>query len=234
MADQIQLEDSWKSRLSDEFNASYMQDLKKFIVQQINAGKVIYPQGSEYFFALNMTPFDDVKVVILGQDPYHGQNQAHGLCFSVKPGVPLPPSLVNIYKEFESDIGIKQPNHGYLSSWASQGVLMLNSVLTVEDGKAGSHRNRGWEQFTDKIIDLIATEKEGVVFVLWGSYAQKKGAFIDRNKHLVINSPHPSPLSAYRGFFGSKPFSQINGYLRQQLKPEINWQLPSTPSTLLS
>lgn len=225
--EQIKLEDSWKSRLKDEFTAPYMQKLKAFLLKEKEHHKTIFPRGPEYFAALNMTPFDQVKVVILGQDPYHGPGQAHGLSFSVRPGVALPPSLVNIYKELADDLGIPRSQHGHLEAWAHQGVLLLNSVLTVESGRAASHQGQGWEQFTDKIVHLLAEEREHLVFVLWGSYAQKKGAFIDRKKHLVIDSPHPSPLSAHRGFFGSKPFSKINRYLSDHGKTPIRWQLDS-------
>lgn len=222
----IQLEPSWKARLESEFSKPYMEELRAFLRREMAAKKIIYPRGSEFFAALNHTPFDKVKVVILGQDPYHGPNQAHGLCFSVKPGVDIPPSLVNIYKELKSDLGIERAKHGFLESWADQGVLLLNATLSVEASKAGSHQNKGWEQFTDAVIDVLNREREGLVFVLWGSYAQKKGAFIDTSKHLVLKGPHPSPLSAHRGFFGSKPFSQINAYLESIGKEPIEWQLP--------
>lgn len=226
-ADQIKLDPSWKSRLAGEFAKPYMQTLKAFLADEIGKKhKLVFPKGSEYFAALDLTPFENVKVVILGQDPYHGDNQAHGLCFSVKPGVPPPPSLINIYKEMQTDLGIQQPRHGYLKHWAEQGVLLLNSVLTVERGLAGSHQNRGWEQFTDQIIAELNKRETPMVFVLWGSYAQKKGAFIDTTKHLVIKSVHPSPLSAHRGFFGSRPFSKINAFLRKTGQTEIDWQLP--------
>ena len=204
-----------------------MKSLKNFLVSEISAGKTIYPKGTEYFSALNLTPFDKVKVVILGQDPYHGPNQAHGLCFSVKPEIPPPPSLINIYKELHSDLGIAPQRHGFLESWAKQGVLLLNSVLTVEQGNAGSHQKKGWENFTDAVIESLNNESENLVFVLWGAYAQKKGQFIDREKHLVLESVHPSPLSAHRGFFGTKPFSQINQYLIQHGSVPIDWELPS-------
>lgn len=202
-----------------------MQKLRQFLKHEIAQKKEIYPRGPNYFAALDMTPFDHVKVVILGQDPYHGPGQAHGLSFSVPPGVPVPPSLVNIYKELESDLGIPRTRNGHLEAWAKQGVLLLNSVLTVESGRAASHQGQGWEQFTDKIIHLLAEEREHLVFILWGSYAQKKGAFIDRKKHLVIESPHPSPLSAHRGFLGSKPFSRANAYLKAHGLEPIQWQL---------
>ena len=222
----IQLEPSWKAHLLPEFEKTYMSELKSFLREQAAAKKTIYPKGSEYFAALNQTPFADVKVVILGQDPYHGPDQAHGLCFSVRPGVDVPPSLKNIYKEMKADLGIDQPKHGYLQAWADQGVLLLNSTLTVEAGRAGSHQKKGWEQFTDSVIDVLNREREGLVFVLWGSYAQKKGEFIDSEKHLVLKGPHPSPLSAHRGFFGCKHFSRINEDLESKGQAPIDWQLP--------
>ncbi len=225
-ATKIQLEPSWKERLLPEFQKPYMEELKSFLRKEAGAKKRIFPRGSEYFAALNHTPFDKVKVVILGQDPYHGPDQAHGLCFSVRPGVDVPPSLKNIYKEMKKDLGIDQPAHGFLESWANQGVLLLNATLTVEAGRAGSHQKKGWEQFTDAVIEKINREREGVVFVLWGSYAQKKGEFIDAKKHLVLKGPHPSPLSAHRGFFGSRPFSKINEYLKSRGEAPVDWQLP--------
>jgi uracil-DNA glycosylase len=221
----IKLHPSWKAHLVPEFSKDYMLKLKGFLNQQYSEKKVIYPHQNEYFAALDHTAFENVKVVILGQDPYHGPNQAHGFCFSVKEGVEPPPSLKNIYKELESDLNIKAPKHGCLVKWADQGVLLLNSVLTVEASKAASHEGQGWEKFTDAVIDVLNRERENIVFVLWGSYAQKKGALIDRKKHLVINSPHPSPLSSYRGFFGSKPFSKINNYLISHHKTPIDWNL---------
>ena len=226
-AEQIKLEESWKKRLQGEFEAPYMEKLRAFLLKEKSEHKTIFPMGSEYFAALNMTPFDKVKVVILGQDPYHGPGQAHGLSFSVRQGVAPPPSLVNIYKELESDLGIPRPSHGLLEGWAQQGVLLLNSVLTVESGRAASHQGQGWELFTDRIIHVLAEEREHLVFVLWGAYAHKKGAFIDRGKHLVLESPHPSPLSSHRGFFGSKPFSKINRYLSARGEVPIRWQLDS-------
>jgi uracil-DNA glycosylase len=229
-ADSIQMESSWKNALLPEFEQNYMTQLKSFLVAEKRQGKTIYPKGQEYFSALNSTPFDQVKVVILGQDPYHGPNQAHGLCFSVKPGVAIPPSLVNIYKELQDDLGIEPPQHGYLQSWAEQGVLLLNSVLTVERGQAGSHQNKGWERFTDQIIKRLNDEREGIVFVLWGGYAQKKGRVIDRSRHLVLEAPHPSPLSAHRGFFGCRHFSKINNYLAERGQSQINWRLPASIS----
>lgn len=225
----VKLDPSWLSRLSGEFEKPYMDELRGFLIAEKKAGKEIYPSGDDIFSALNHTPFDNIKVVIFGQDPYHGPNQAHGLCFSVLPGVPVPPSLINIYKEMNSDLGIQPVRHGYLESWAEQGVLLLNSVLTVEKNRAASHRNRGWESFTDRIARIIDSEHEGAVFILWGAYAQKKGSFIDRNKHLVLNAPHPSPLSASRGFFGSRPFSKANEWLISKGKHPVNWQLPSKP-----
>lgn len=221
----IQIHPTWKNYLMDEFEKDYMSDLRGFLKTQYDSRKIIYPRGNEYFAALNLTPFDQVKVVIVGQDPYHGPDQAHGLSFSVKPGVPLPPSLQNIFKELNQDLGIPVPKTGHLQKWAEQGVLLLNAVLTVEGGRANSHQGKGWELFTDRVIHLVNDYKEHVVFVLWGSYAQKKGAFIDRKKHLVIETPHPSPLSAYRGFFGSKPFSKINAYLRSTGQTAIDWRL---------
>ncbi|MFP5520294.1 MAG: uracil-DNA glycosylase [Bdellovibrionia bacterium] len=222
---QIKIENSWKDKLIAEFEKSYMKDLKEFLKKEYDAKKTIYPKGDEYFAALNHTPFEKVKVVILGQDPYHGEGQAHGLCFSVRKGVALPPSLQNIYKELKSDLGVESPGHGDLSSWADQGVLLLNSVLTVEAGMAASHQGKGWEIFTDRIIQLLNDEREHLVFILWGAYAQKKGAFIDRKKHLVLESPHPSPLSAHRGFFGTKPFSAANQYLEKNGLSPVDWQI---------
>ena len=217
---------SWQPALQAEFDAPYMQSLKAFLRTEKDAGKVIYPHSSNWFHALEVTPLDNVKVVILGQDPYHQPGQAHGLCFSVKPGIKIPPSLVNIYKELETDLGIAPVAHGYLESWAQQGVLLLNAVLTVENSRANAHQGKGWEQFTDKIIAAVNERCEQVVFLLWGSYAQKKGAVIDRSRHLVLHAPHPSPLSAYRGFFGCRHFSQANTYLQQAGKAPVDWQLP--------
>jgi uracil-DNA glycosylase len=221
----IKLEPSWKIYLVKEFEKDYMKNLKSFLIEQKQKGKIIYPHGDDIFNAFNLTPFDQVKVVIIGQDPYHGENQAHGLCFSVKKGVPIPPSLVNIFKELQDDQGVKIPPHGHLEHWAESGVLLLNSVLTVEKGKAGSHHGRGWEEFTDKVIEILNEKKENLVFILWGSPAQKKAQFVDNKKHLVIKAPHPSPLSAYRGFFGSKPFSKTNNYLIKKGISPIDWQL---------
>lgn len=222
----IQLEASWLAELKSEFDQDYMQRLREFLQQEKAARKQIYPPSELIFNALNTTPLGQVKVVILGQDPYHGSGQAHGLCFSVLPGVATPPSLVNIYKELESDLAIKPASHGCLTHWAEQGVLLLNSVLTVENAQAASHQGKGWERFTDKVISILNEKKSCLVFLLWGSYAQKKGRFIDRNKHLVLQSPHPSPLSAYRGFLGNKHFSQTNVYLEKQGQQSIAWKIP--------
>ncbi len=222
----VRLEPSWKSHLQEEFNKEYMQNLGAFLLNEREAGKVIYPKGSEYFRAMELTPFDQVKVVVLGQDPYHGPGQAHGLCFSVRPDVRTPPSLVNMYKELNADLGIPPASHGCLESWAKQGVLLLNSVLTVEHKQAASHQKRGWEQFTDKVIHELNAKREGLVFILWGSYAQRKGSFIDHTRHLVLKAVHPSPLSAHRGFFGSKPFSQTNSYLESRGLFPIDWRVP--------
>ena len=220
------LPESWKHHLLPEFQKPYMQVLKDFLIQEIRSNKCIYPRPNEYFSAFSALSFEEVKVVILGQDPYHGRDQAHGLCFSVRPHVSVPPSLVNIFKELRSDVGISQPQHGCLTSWAKQGVLLLNATLTVEAGKAGSHQNRGWETFTDRVIELLNQNRKRLVFILWGSYAQKKGAFINEKEHLVLKAPHPSPFSADRGFFGCAHFSKTNAYLKAHGKTEINWSIP--------
>lgn len=225
MKREVKLHPSWLSRLAEEFEKPRMRELREFLIAEKNAGKVIYPPGEEIFSALNATPFDDLKAVIIGQDPYHGPGQAHGLCFSVRPGTALPPSLVNIYSELTSDLGIPPPPNGCLLPWSRRGVLLLNAVLTVERGRAASHRNRGWEDFTDRVIQIIDEEKDGIAFILWGSYAQKKGAFINRSKHLVLSSPHPSPLSASRGFFGSRPFSRVNQWLESRGFAGIDWSI---------
>ncbi|MGM8851706.1 uracil-DNA glycosylase [Salinicola halophyticus] len=225
---QSPLPDSWNAYLGDEFSAPYMLKLREFLAEEKAAHKVIYPHSSHWFRAFELTPLDQVKVVILGQDPYHGPHQAHGLCFSVRPGVPTPPSLQNIYKELATDVATTPVNHGFLESWAEQGVMLLNSVLTVEQGNAGSHRNRGWETFTDRAIQVINEHCDGVVFLLWGSYAQKKASFVDRGKHLVLHAPHPSPLSAHRGFFGTRHFSQANAFLANRGLTPIEWQLPAS------
>lgn len=221
----IDLHPSWLTHLEPEFQRPYMQHLKAFLVQQKQQGKVIYPESKNIFNAFNTTPLERVKVVIIGQDPYHGPGQAHGLCFSVKPGVPAPPSLKNIFKELERDLNMPVPSHGYLQSWAEQGVLLLNATLTVEQGRAGSHQGKGWEEFTDRAIQLVNEHCSGVVFLLWGSYAQKKGQWVDPHKHLILRSPHPSPLSAHRGFIGNGHFSNTNAYLQQQGKTPIDWRI---------
>lgn len=222
-AREIRLEDSWKQRLEDEFSRDYMIRLRDFLLQRKRAGAVIYPPGGQIFNALNSTPFDKVKVVILGQDPYHGRGQAHGLCFSVQDGVDIPPSLVNIYKELESDLGVARPANGNLQSWADQGVLLLNAVLTVEHGRAGSHQGKGWERFTDRIVSELNNGREGLVFLLWGGYAKQKGSVIDRSRHLVLTAPHPSPLSAHRGFLGCRHFSKANQWLERHNESSIEW-----------
>ena len=222
----IRLSKSWKNRLLPEFNQPYMRELKDFLVREIRLKKTIYPRPEEYFSAFDTLPFEEVKVVILGQDPYHGPRQAHGLCFSVRHSVAVPPSLANIFKELQTDLNIKKPRHGCLNSWAKQGVLLLNATLTVEAGRAGSHQNKGWEIFTDRVIHLLNEERESLVFMLWGSFAQRKGAFINTEKHLVLKAPHPSPFSADRGFFGCAHFSKANSYLKEKGKGEIDWRLP--------
>lgn len=229
MESNVTLEKSWKAVLAPEFSSPYMAELKAFLLEEQRNGKQIFPKGAEYFRALDLTPIERVRVVILGQDPYHGEGQAHGLSFSVKPGVRSPPSLVNIYKELQNDLGIPPARHGFLESWARQGVLLLNSVLTVERAMAASHQGKGWERFTDAIIRAINEQPHPVVFILWGSYAQKKAAFVDRSRHLVIRSPHPSPLSAHNGFFGSKPFSKANDFLVVNGREPIEWALPANP-----
>ncbi len=224
--DRLQLEASWKARLGSYFGRPDMQALRDFLVSEKRAGKQIYPPGRQIFAAFEHTPFDAVKVVILGQDPYHGPGQAHGLCFSVQPGVRVPPSLDNIFKEIERDLGVARPDHGCLVPWADRGVLLLNSVLTVERGQAGAHRGRGWEGLTDTAIDTLNREREGVVFLLWGSYAQAKGRLIDASRHLVLRAPHPSPLSAHRGFMGCGHFSSANQYLEEHGQGAVDWSLP--------
>lgn len=227
VAQSVKLEDSWKKVLIDEFDQDYMVRLREFLRQEKQQGKVIFPRGDEYFKAFDTTPFEKVKVVILGQDPYHGPHQAHGLCFSVQKGVAFPPSLLNIFKELQADLGVPIPTHGCLTHWAEQGVLLLNSVLTVEQGRAAAHQGKGWEQFTDRVISKLAEQREGVVFMLWGSYAIKKGQFIDRKRHLVLTAPHPSPLSAHRGFLGCKHFSQANTFLQSRGEKPIDWTVPA-------
>ncbi|MCX2523155.1 uracil-DNA glycosylase [Larsenimonas rhizosphaerae] len=223
---------SWKRHLGDELEKPYMQALRHFLAEEKEARKVIYPHSAHWFDAFHLTPLDQVKVVILGQDPYHGPGQAHGLCFSVRPGVRVPPSLVNIYKELQADaVDFEPVNHGFLEAWARQGVLMLNSVLTVEQGQAASHRNQGWETFTDQAIDTVNQMCDHVVFILWGSYAQKKAAFVDQEKHLVLHAPHPSPLSAHRGFLGCRHFSKANQFLTEHGIAPVDWRLPTVPDT---
>ncbi|MCM2282250.1 MAG: uracil-DNA glycosylase [Bdellovibrionaceae bacterium] len=225
-AAEIRLEPSWKRVLHAEFEQPYMRNLRAFLKARLDAGAKIFPRPSEYFNAFAHAPFDRVKVVILGQDPYHGAGQAHGLCFSVQPGVRPPPSLLNIFKELKTDVGFQSVDHGYLMPWADQGMLLLNAVLTVEEGRPAAHQGQGWEEFTDRAIHALNQQREHLVFILWGAYAQKKGKFIDRKKHLVIEGPHPSPLSASRGFFGSRPFSKANEYLAKHGLEPIDWQLP--------
>jgi len=226
----VKLHPSWLEPLKGEFESAYMQTLRQFLLAEKQAGKRIFPKGNEWFRALDLTPLENVRVVILGQDPYHGEGQAHGLCFSVRPGVRTPPSLVNIYKEMEQDLGIPRARHGFLEHWASQGVLLLNAVLTVQMGLAASHQGRGWERFTDAIIRLINERVEPVVFMLWGSYAQKKAAFVDSvdkgGRHLVLKAAHPSPLSAHSGFFGCGHFSKANAFLKGHGQKPIDWRLP--------
>ena len=226
MADSVKLDESWRVPLAEEFASPYMAALKSFLVSEKAKGKIIFPKGSEWFRALDLTPLDKVRVVILGQDPYHGPGQAHGLCFSVRPGVRPPPSLINIFKELNSDLGIAQPKHGFLEHWAQQGILLLNSVLTVESGLAASHKDKGWERFTDAVIRLVAAQPQPVVFLLWGSYAQKKAAFVDPSRHLILKAAHPSPLSAHNGFFGCRHFSQANTFLTARGQAAIDWSLP--------
>ena len=218
------IEEGWKKMLWDEFQSPYFSELKEFLVQETSSKK-IYPPGKLIFNAFQHTPFKHVKVVILGQDPYHGAGQAHGLCFSVPAGIKPPPSLVNIFKELQSDLGIALPAHGNLESWADQGVLLLNATLTVRAGEAGSHQNRGWETFTDAVIRKISAHKDKVVFLLWGRYAQAKEALVDGDKHLVLKAAHPSPFSAHNGFFGCRHFSKTNAYLAQKGIGPINWAL---------
>lgn len=226
MNEKIVLNENWKAPLQPEFDAEYMAELRSFLVAEKAAGKQIFPKGNEWFRALDLTPLEKVRVVILGQDPYHGPGQAHGLCFSVQPGVRPPPSLLNIYKELEADLGIPRPRHGFLEHWARQGVLLLNSVLTVEMAKAASHRGKGWEKLTDAVIRLVNAKEQPVVFMLWGAYAQKKAAFVNREKHQVLTAAHPSPLSAHNGFLGCRHFSQCNAFLESKGLPPIDWALP--------
>ena len=233
-ADRVRLEPSWKAALAGEFDAAHMARLRSFLVAEKQARKTVYPNGEHIFAALDATPLESVKVVIIGQDPYHGPRQAHGLCFSVQSGVALPPSLINIFEEINTDMaddevpcgrhdGAVPPGKGCLAPWARQGVLLLNAVLTVAAGRAGSHQGRGWETFTDRVVEIVNRDRQHVVFMLWGSYAQKKGAAVDTSRHLVLTSPHPSPLSAHRGFFGCHHFSKANQYLVEHGVMPINW-----------
>ncbi|MFZ2753603.1 MAG: uracil-DNA glycosylase [Lysobacteraceae bacterium] len=224
--DRIRLDPSWKARIGDYLQREDIAALGAFLRQRKALGLRIYPPGAQIFSAFDATPFDAVKVVILGQDPYHGAGQAHGLCFSVRPGVAVPPSLDNIFKEIHRDLGIARPDHGCLTPWAERGVLLLNAVLTVEDGRAGAHQGKGWEGFTDHVVDVLNREKEGLVFLLWGSYAQAKGKMIDTGRHRVLKAPHPSPLSAHRGFMGCGHFSATNEYLVRKGQTPIDWSLP--------
>ena len=225
--DRVQLEESWKAVLRDEFAKPYMNELRRFLQTQKSNRKTVYPPGRRIFAAFDLTPLHRVKVVIIGQDPYHGPNQAHGLCFSVQAGVAQPPSLINIFQEINSELGTRQQQldtrHGCLEPWAAQGVLLLNSVLTVEGGRAASHRGRGWETFTDRVVEVLNRQCEHLVFLLWGSYAQKKGEFVDRQRHCVLTAPHPSPLSAHRGFFGCDHFKQANAYLQTNGTAPVDW-----------
>jgi uracil-DNA glycosylase len=220
------LEPSWLAVLGEEFEKSYMANLRQFLKEEKDAGYKIYPKNADIFYAFNKTPFDKLEVVILGQDPYHGESQAHGLSFSVQKGITIPPSLRNIYKELVTDIpGFTIPSHGNLTEWAEQGVLLLNASLTVRAGIPGSHQKKGWETFTDTVIKKISEEKTGIVFILWGAFAQAKSELIDQSKHFIIKSPHPSPFSADRGFFGAKPFSKTNEILKKEGKKPIDWQI---------
>lgn len=224
--DRIRLDPSWKAHIGDYLQREDIAALGAFLRQRKAQGLRIYPPGAQIFSAFDATPFDAVKVVILGQDPYHGAGQAHGLCFSVRPDVAVPPSLDNIFKEIQHDLGIARPDHGCLTPWAERGVLLLNAVLTVEDGRAGAHQGKGWEGFTDHVVDVLNREKEGLVFLLWGSYAQAKGKMIDTGRHRVLKAPHPSPLSAHRGFMGCGHFSATNEYLVRKGQTPIDWSLP--------
>ncbi|HKY15182.1 MAG TPA: uracil-DNA glycosylase [Microthrixaceae bacterium] len=215
----------WNPHLRGEFDKPYWRELQTFVSRE-RAEHAVYPEPGDVFAALHLTPYDSTRVLILGQDPYHGRGQAHGLCFSVRPGVAQPPSLVNIVKELGSDLGCAPPDHGCLDHWARQGVLLLNATLTVRAGQAGSHQNKGWEHFTDEVIRVVSAKPDHVVFILWGAYARKKKALVDRNRHTIIESPHPSPLSAHNGFFGSKPFSRTNEALVAAGQPPIDWCLP--------
>jgi len=225
----VKLESSWLAALGGEFERPYMLELREFLLREKRAGKRIFPRGDEFFNAFQHTPLERVKVVILGQDPYHGVGQAHGLCFSVRAGVAVPPSLQNIYRELNEELGLPVPAHGDLTAWADRGVLLLNSVLSVECARAASHQGKGWETFTDRVIEVINERREGVVFMLWGSYAQRKGAIIDGDRHCVLRAPHPSPLSAHRGFFGCGHFIAANEYLAARGVEPVDWRLPEEP-----
>jgi len=225
-ADRVRLEPGWKSRIGDYLQREDMQQLRAFLRERVQKGANVFPPMPQVFAALDATPFDKVKVVILGQDPYHGFGQAHGLCFSVQHGTAVPPSLENVFKELQRDLGIARPAHGCLTHWAEQGVLLLNAVLTVEEGRAGAHQGKGWEGFTDHIVEVLNREREHLVFLLWGSYAQAKGKMIDTSKHRVLKAPHPSPLSAHRGFIGCGHFSKTNEYLLRHGMAPIDWSLP--------
>jgi uracil-DNA glycosylase len=230
-SDNIRLEPGWKTRVGDYLLREDMQQLAGFLRDRKRAAARVFPPGPEIFAAFEATPFDDVRVVVLGQDPYHGPGQAHGLAFSVRPGVPVPPSLANIYTELQRDLGIPKPDHGCLLPWAWQGVLLLNAVLTVEAGHAGAHQGKGWEGFTDHVVDVLNAQRDGLVFLLWGSYAQAKGKRIDTARHRVLKAPHPSPLSAHRGFMGCGHFGAANAYLARRGLAPIDWSLaPATPA----
>lgn len=221
----IQIEESWKTVLSDEFNKPYFSELRQFLQNEKAAEKTIYPPGSLIFNAFNSTPFDKVRVVILGQDPYHGAGQAHGLCFSVQHGIKPPPSLVNIYKELKSDVGFEIPHHGNLQKWTTQGIFLLNAILTVEANQPASHQKSGWQEFTNVVIEKLSKEKEGLIFLLWGNFAQQKAVLIDEKKHTILKAPHPSPFSAHTGFFGCKHFSKTNEILKSRGEETIDWQV---------
>ncbi len=225
MTGNIKLHPSWLEVIKDEFSKPYFKELKDFLINEKQSGQIIFPPGSQIFAALDKTPFDKVRVIILGQDPYHGVGQAHGLCFSVNKGIPVPPSLKNIYKELQTDLDIQPSAYGDLSSWADSGVLLLNAVLTVRANQPASHQNKGWEIFTDTIISILSLKKSKLVFILWGSFARSKRNLIDAQKHLILEAAHPSPFSAHNGFFGCKHFSKTNSYLKENGLPEINWEL---------
>lgn len=221
----IQIEDSWKAALIEEFEKPYFVEIRRFLQEEKAAGKIIYPPGSLIFNAFNSTPFEKVRVVILGQDPYHGAGQAHGLCFSVQHGVKPPPSLVNIYKELKDDVGFEIPKHGNLQKWTEQGVFLLNAMLTVEANQPASHQKKGWEEFTNAVIQKLSKERNGLIFILWGNFAQQKAVLIDESKHTILKAAHPSPFSAYNGFFGCKHFSKTNEILKAKGEKEIDWQV---------